>query len=139
MKAPSPRSLTIYAVLFIVSWLNSVQLQSALAEELVSGSYVEHKEKTIIFRLSIANPAPANLIVETTVRTTGRITATSPPARKVDNESGRIKWLFTNTRSGTLSLSATLTEPPEGAVSTVVRYRSPVDGAFHELRIASKP
>ena len=106
------------------------------AENLVSGSQALVAENQVIVHLSIANPAPANLIVETTVGTKGRIVATSPSARKVDNDSGRIKWLFKDARSGELTLAVTLTSPVEGGLSTIVRYRSPVDGSYQELRIA---
>ena len=128
---PPPR-----LVLAITALLGLAISHPLPAENLVSGSQALVAENQVIVHLSIANPAPANLIVETTVGTKGRIVATSPSARKVDNDSGRIKWLFKDARSGELTLAVTLTSPVEGGLSTIVRYRSPVDGSYQELRIA---
>jgi len=121
---------------FVIILVGIATANNLAASQLVSGSQTVVDENKVFLHLFIANPAPSNLIVETTLPSKGRILDTSPAARKVDNETGKIKWLFKDARSGELSLSATLTLPLEGPVLTIVRYRSPIDGSYQELRIS---
>ena len=105
------------------------------AEDLVTGKYISSSGTDIILHLTIQNPAPANLIVEQYLLPENTILTTSPPAKKLDNSQGNIKWLFKNTRNGTLSLAVHLSAPLSGDVSAIVRYRTPQGGAFTELKI----
>lgn len=124
-------------ILAVTALLLGMTVSSKLAAEgLVSGKQLLVGDQQFVLRLFIATPAPANLIVETTIPHKGGILKVSPPARKIDNDSGKIKWLFKDARSGELSFSVTLDTPVEGPVSTIVRYRSPVDGSYQELRIS---
>ncbi len=110
-------------------------IPQAMARDLVSGNYLSSSGRDIELRLVIASPAPTNLIVEQLVPPGNIIASTSPPARKIDRAQGNIKWLFRNTTSGAISLSFRLEEPLAGGVAAIVRYRSPLDGTFREMRI----
>ena len=105
------------------------------AASLVSGRYLSDSGTEIILNLSIQNPAPANLIVEQYLSAGNTIIDTDPKAKKVDAAQGNAKWLFLNTRSGSQTLTIRLREPLNGRVNAIVRYRSPNDGSFTELRI----
>jgi hypothetical protein len=107
----------------------------AQAESLVTGKYTSSSGNEVVLNLTIQNPAPANLIVEQYLSPENIIIGTSPLAKKIDNGQGSVKWLFKNTRSGSLSLTIRLNNPLSGNVSAIVRYRAPHGGAFTELRI----
>jgi hypothetical protein len=104
-------------------------------DSLVTGKYISSSGTEIVLNLTIQNPAPANLIVEQYLTPDNQIIDTSPQAKKIDNSQGNVKWLFKNTRNGILSLSIRLSNPLNGDISAIVRYRSPQGGAFTELRI----
>ena len=106
------------------------------AADLVSGNYSSSGGTNIVLDLVVRTPAPSNLIVEQYISPANNITATSPPARKINPANGEVKWLIRNIQSGHLSLSMHLGSPLKGDVRAVVRYRDPRSGQFSELAIA---
>ncbi len=101
----------------------------------VSGRYLSVAGNEIVLLLSIRNPSPVNLIVEQYLAPGNNIIATSPTAIKIDADRGKIKWLFRDTQSGSITLSIHLQAPLKGDPRAIVRYRNPNGGSFTELQI----
>ena len=88
---------------FVVCFVLSSSVTSGAAN-LVSGSYESSGGTDIVLTLAIKTPSPSNLIVEQFISPGNNITATSPPAIKINAPKGEVKWLFRNIRSGNLTL-----------------------------------
>ena len=108
----------------------------ANAADLVSGKYLSANGTSLVLRLTIQHPAPANLIVEQSLAPGNLVTSTSPQARKIDNTKHKVKWLFRNIRSGKITLSTRLKTPLTGHPKAMIRYRDPQSGSFTEIRIS---
>ncbi len=130
-----PHQVTLLFFLFSISVFWS--LDTAVAANLVSGRYLSASGTTLVLNLTIQNPSPANLIVEQYLSPGNNIVSTSPRAIKIDASQSTVKWLFRNIQSGNLTLSIQLSAPMKGKVNAKIRYRSPDDGSFTELRISS--
>ena len=122
------------AIFFILFCLIAISQNVVTAQALVTGEYGTASGKRIVLNLHISNPAPTNLIVEQFLSPSNEITGTSPGAKKIS--SGKIKWLFRNTSSGTLSISIRLKSNLKGNVRAIVRYRDPASGKFLEQSVS---
>ncbi len=127
--------LSLFLLAVVVTNLLSPKILSA-TEGLVTGKYISSSGTDLVLQLSIRNPAPANLIVEQYLPPENTIVSTAPQAKKIDSSLGNVKWLFKNTKNGVLPLSIRLSTPLKGDISAIVRYRTPQNGSFVELRIA---
>lgn len=108
---------------------------ASMASNLVSGKHLKTSGKTLIVSLNVKSPAPSNLIVEQFLAPGNNISHTSPPAKKINARSGKIKWLFRKISPGKLTITTVLKSPLRGTVSCVVRYRDPKSGQYVEQRI----
>ncbi len=104
--------------------------------EPATGRYISVSGDTIKLQLTIASPAPQNLILEQYVPPGTQILSTSPKARKINSKSGVVKWLFKGVSPGvtivTMQVSpASATQ----AVNGILRYRLP-GGGMSEQRLA---
>lgn len=134
-QLPTPHTylaLTAFVVFFVIFVFT---LQLASAAEAVTGRYLSASGTSVVLSLSMPTPSPANLIVEQYLAPGNSVVATAPPAKKVDADKGKVKWLFRNTQSGNITLSIKLKAPLQGKTSAMVRYRDPGSGSFTELRI----
>lgn len=132
-KQPSLNPIVLPVILVFLYALSSST--TSAAANLVSGSYGSAGGTNIVLNLSIKSPSPSNLIVEQYISPGNKITGTSPPAKKINAAQGKVKWLFRNIRSGSLSLSIKLGSPLKGSARAMIRYRDPNSGQFSELTI----
>jgi hypothetical protein len=131
--ASYPRLTGITFGVFLIVFVLAQQL--ACAAESVTGRYLSSAGTSVVLRLSMQKPSPANLIVEQYLASGNKIVAASPPAKKIDAAGGKVKWLLTNTQNRTITLTIQLKTPLQGKISAMVRYREPGSGSFTELRI----
>jgi hypothetical protein len=131
--ASYPRLTGITFGIFLIVFVLAQQL--ACAAESVTGRYLSSAGTSVVLRLSMQKPSPANLIVEQYLASGNKIVAASPPAKKIDAAGGKVKWLLTNTQNRTITLTIQLKTPLQGKISAMVRYREPGSGSFTELRI----
>lgn len=101
----------------------------------VRGQYLNTSGGTVLLQLHIASPAPQNLILEQYIPPGTTVLSTSPRARKVNSQSGVVKWLFKQISTGTINVSMKVS-PNESsrAVNGTLRYRAK-GGQMVETRI----
>lgn len=120
----------LFAVLLLLTF------STAEARSTISGRYVSVSGKTIVLSLNVNTSGPSNLIVDQQFGSGNTIISTSPTAQKVNNKSGRVKWLFRNVSPGSLTLTVRLKNQLKGKPTATVKYRAPGSGGFEEMRIS---
>lgn len=129
------RILPVFFVFFFTVLLTIPSYSES--RELVSAQYVSTNGKQLTIQLTVHGKTAVNLIVEQYISTENTITSTLPKAKKVSSKQGKAKWLLTNTRRGTITLTTFLTRPLQGKARAIIRYRTPKGGGLTELRISS--
>lgn len=102
----------------------------------ISGDYVSAEGKTIILHLDIKSNSPVNIIVEQYLTPDNKIIGTRPQASKIDQNGGKVKWLFRNIKNGKKEITIKLGSALKGNVSAMIRYRNRQSGEFTELFVA---
>jgi hypothetical protein len=120
------------AAVFFTLCVFQFAVTPAQGAELVTGNFSSASGTRIVMNLSIASPAPSNLIVEQYISPQNSIKSTNPRAKKISGQSGKIKWLFRNIQPGTISLETELNSPLKGQVKGFIRYRTPGSGQYTE-------
>lgn len=101
----------------------------------VTGRYLQSSGTTVVLELSVGKPAPSSIIVEHSFTKRNQVLSASPRPKKINSNSGQVKWLVTNIRPGKQRFSLQLAAPLTGAVRASLRYRDPSSGQFTERNI----
>ena len=114
-------------------------LPSLSSAQSVSATVSKQGAQTAIINIQLANPAPANLIVQMSLPPGNSLASASPKANKYDKKNNILKWLFKNTSPGSMHIAVTTQKPlaPERA-PVLVRYRDPRSKQITEVRASSK-
>jgi hypothetical protein len=130
---PKVLSLIATFILYVICPLLS---QSAMAAEAVHGQYVQTSGDIVTLHITVSNPAPPNLILEQYFPPGTKVLSTSPKARKIDSQSGMVKWLFKSVSPGRIIVTMRI-EPAiaKRSVNATLLYRSQ-RGGMTEHRIS---
>lgn len=97
----------------------------AVAEELVTGHYLQGVGEEITIELTIGSPAPPLVIVTQNLPESTGVLSSSPELKKYDPAKGEAKWLLNKVNPGKMTISLKLDRPvAAGEISGEIMCRN---------------
>lgn len=129
-NVPFRRLFLLVVALIFVALANSAHANGSAEVE-----YQRISRNKVVFTVRVSSPPPSGVIVQHFHSGGNALVASSPRAQQVNNTKGYAKWLLKNVRPGVYPFSLTFKRNIRPSdLQLMLRYRSPRDGEFREVR-----